>query len=163
MALPSRHGIRALTVWNQARYLSVTEAPHNIGSLRVSGENTWRPELGSNPRSPIFQAGSFNHCNRAPANSEKHGLPGYDWASQVLSWLYVIVFNNLWTIQQHLVEVYSNGWQIIHLTIWWQRSIKYLSPRYTIFLKYLPYFCQNYHDELNRCKIRCICPHPSGI
>ena len=28
---------------------------------------TWRQEWGSNPRSPTFQAGSFNHCTRAPA------------------------------------------------------------------------------------------------
>ena len=28
---------------------------------------TWRPEWGSNPRFPTFQAGSFNHCTRAPA------------------------------------------------------------------------------------------------
>ena len=38
--------IRALEVW--ARYLSVTEAPHNIESLRVSEEETfWMPKRGS--------------------------------------------------------------------------------------------------------------------
>ena len=53
--------------------LSVTEAPHNIESLRVSWEETfcffetWTPEWGSNARSPTFQAGSFNRCTRAPA------------------------------------------------------------------------------------------------
>ena len=42
--------IRALTAWGRARYLSVTEVPHNIESLQVSGEETfrlsetWRPE-----------------------------------------------------------------------------------------------------------------------
>ena len=30
--------IRALMVWGRARYLSATEVPHNIESLRVSGE-----------------------------------------------------------------------------------------------------------------------------
>ena len=61
-----------LAVWGRARYLSITEALHNIESLRVSGGETfcfcetWRPEWGSNPSSPIFQAGSFNHCTRAP-------------------------------------------------------------------------------------------------
>ena len=45
---------------------------HSIESLRVSGEETfcffetWRPERGSNPRSPTFQADSCNHCTRAP-------------------------------------------------------------------------------------------------
>ena len=35
MTLPSRHRIRALAVWDRTRYLSVTEPPHNIGSLRL--------------------------------------------------------------------------------------------------------------------------------
>ena len=50
-----------------------TEAPYNIKSLWVSGEEKfcffeiWRPEWGSNRRSSPFQAGSFNHCTRPPA------------------------------------------------------------------------------------------------
>ena len=46
--------IRALAFWCRARYLSVTEAPHNIESLQVSEEETfcffetWRPEWGLN-------------------------------------------------------------------------------------------------------------------
>ena len=54
-----------------ARYFSVTEVPYKIESLRVSEEETfcffetWRPAWGSSPRSPTFQAGSFNHCTRA--------------------------------------------------------------------------------------------------
>ena len=57
--------------WGLARYLSVTEVPHNNKYLRVSGEETfcffetWRPEWGSNPWSPTFQAGRFNHCTMA--------------------------------------------------------------------------------------------------
>ena len=67
--------IWAMAVWNRARYLSVTEAPH-ITSER--GETfrffaTCMPEQGSNPWSPTLQAGSFNHCTRAPANC--HRLP----------------------------------------------------------------------------------------
>ena len=64
--------VRALAVWARARYFSVTEAPHNIEFLWVSGEETfcfletWRSKWGSNPRSPTFQAGSFNNCTRAP-------------------------------------------------------------------------------------------------
>ena len=70
-------------IWNSSpgglrpsTYLSVTEAPYNIESSRVSGEKTfcfferpepWRPEWGSDVRSPTFQVGSFNHCTRAPA------------------------------------------------------------------------------------------------
>ena len=48
-----------------------------LNLLRVSGEETccffetWRPEWGSSPRSPTFQAGSFNHCTRAPPYKEK--------------------------------------------------------------------------------------------
>ena len=41
--------IRALSVLGRARYLSVTEAPLNVESLRVSGKETWRSEWGSSP------------------------------------------------------------------------------------------------------------------
>ena len=49
------------------------KAFHNIEFLRMSGEETfcffetWMPERGSNPRSPTFKAGSFNHCTNALA------------------------------------------------------------------------------------------------
>ena len=33
--------IRVLAVWGRARYLSVTEAPYDIESFRVSGEETF--------------------------------------------------------------------------------------------------------------------------
>ena len=41
MTLPYRHRIRhsSLVVRSRARYLTVTEAPHNIESLRVSGKD----------------------------------------------------------------------------------------------------------------------------
>ena len=70
---------RALTVRSRGRYLSVTEVPHNIKSLQVSGVEiscffeTWRPEWGSNPRSPTFQAG-INNYTRALALSQ-HETP----------------------------------------------------------------------------------------
>ena len=53
--------IPAQAVWGRARYLSVTGAPHNSASLRVSGEETFcffeisRPEWGSNLRSSTFE------------------------------------------------------------------------------------------------------------
>ena len=62
--------IRALAVWGRACYFSVTEVPHNNESLRMSREETfcffetWRPEWGSNPRFPIFQAGNFYRVTR---------------------------------------------------------------------------------------------------
>ena len=51
--------IQAMAVWARVRYLSATEAPHNIKSLQVSGKETccffetWKPQWGSIPRSPI--------------------------------------------------------------------------------------------------------------
>ena len=65
--------IKALALWGRVRYLSFTEVLHNMESSRVSGEetfcffDTWRPEWDSNPQLPIFQAGSFNHCNSTAA------------------------------------------------------------------------------------------------
>ena len=68
--------IRVLAVWCRARYLSVTEAPHTIESLRVRGGGevtvcffeTWRPERGLNPLSTTFQADGLNHCTRGPTH-----------------------------------------------------------------------------------------------
>ena len=69
MTLSSGHRIRI-------RALAVTVLPsfketsHNIKSLRVSEEEiivSLKPECqseGRNPRSAIFQAGSFSHCAR---------------------------------------------------------------------------------------------------
>ena len=38
---PPGFEIRALAVWGRARYLSATEALHNIESIRVGGEETF--------------------------------------------------------------------------------------------------------------------------
>ena len=62
-------GIRALAVWGRERYLSVTEAPHNIESLRTYGEETFC--FFENSRSPTFQGGSFNHCTRTSCDCNK--------------------------------------------------------------------------------------------
>ena len=35
---------------------------------------TWRPERGTNPWSPTFQSGSFNHCTRTPSVLVMHWL-----------------------------------------------------------------------------------------
>ena len=63
---PWRSGAEYVT--SRAQRLSTIFNP-----LWVSGEEifcffeTWRPECGSNPRSPTFKAGSFSHCIRVPA------------------------------------------------------------------------------------------------
>ena len=59
--------------WFEAEHATsvVTEAPHNIESLCVSGEKTfcffetWMSERGSNPRFPTFQAAAWT-CTRTP-------------------------------------------------------------------------------------------------
>ena len=43
----TRFEIRALAIWGRARYLSITEASHNIEYLRVSGEETFFSSLAS--------------------------------------------------------------------------------------------------------------------
>ena len=65
--------IRALVVWGRAPYLSVTGVSHNIESIRVSGEEFF---FSLEFEGPIFQAGSFNHCTRAPALHQKGPLLG---------------------------------------------------------------------------------------
>ena len=79
--------IRALAVWGRARYLSVTDAPLNIESLQVSGEETLcffetcRPEWDSNPRSPTFQADSLQ-----AALTTIPGPPPYHWRWTFNGW-----------------------------------------------------------------------------
>ena len=76
--------IEALAVWGRARYFSVTEAPHNIASLRVSGEEqfcvfeTWGPKWSSNPRSPTFQTGNFrdNQDNQGQVKRSRTTMMG---------------------------------------------------------------------------------------
>ena len=82
-------------VWGRTRYLSVMEAPHNIKSSQVSGEETfrffetWRPDRSSNPRSPTFQAGIFNHCTRAPAPDQWQ-----TWQSQDYYFVHCCMWDN---------------------------------------------------------------------
>ena len=53
--------IRALVVWGLPRYLSVTQTPHNTGSLQNSGEVSFEPECqrggggGRTRASPLFK------------------------------------------------------------------------------------------------------------
>ena len=78
MTLPSRHRIRNLNPGGlrpSSLLLGHGGSPQYIESLRVSREETYgffeteMPERGTNPRTPTFQADSFNHCTRAPASS----------------------------------------------------------------------------------------------
>ena len=75
----------------------VTEAPHNIESPEWAEKKhlfeTWRPGCGSNPRSPSYQAGSFNHCTRTPAskNFMDDIETGDVWLFTITMWLIAII------------------------------------------------------------------------
>ena len=70
--------IRVMVVWGRARYLSVTEAPHNTEYLRVSGKETfcffetWMTEWGSNPRSPTFLAEAALTTDVVSTSQQRH-------------------------------------------------------------------------------------------
>ena len=95
--------IGALAVWGRARYFSVTEAPHNIASLRVSGEEkfcvfeTWGPKWGSNPRSPTFQTGNFrdNQDNQGWVKRSRTTKDGSNPIA-VDVWIYAMVKIGRW-------------------------------------------------------------------
>ena len=71
------------------------ETPHDIESLRESGEReTRRPEWGLNPRSPTFQAGSFNQGPR----------PIRDLANQV-SYVLTIIILTFWWLEYRMFKV----------------------------------------------------------
>ena len=128
--------IRVLAVWGRARYLSVTEASHNIESLRMSGEffcffKTWRPEWGSKPRSPTFQAGRFNQGPRptwSVANQVSHVLTIIMWLT--FCWLEYRIskVSTLWVLDYHMSRLshisYINRLGLdcqvsLILTFWW--------------------------------------------
>ena len=56
-----------------------------LGRTHVS----WKPEKsehGTNPRSPTFQAGSFNHCTMGPR-------PSFPWKTQLVSaWQIIYIY-----------------------------------------------------------------------
>ena len=88
-----------MAVWGRARYLSVTEAPHNIESSRVSGEETccffetWRPEWGSSPRSTTFQAAlptasgppPLFDCSRYSSQTQQFYIPTLEFLPLIFS------------------------------------------------------------------------------
>ena len=54
-----------------------------------------RPERGTDPQSPTFQASSFNHCSRAPprprGESVAYSTSGQEWRQCVTDWCEVKV------------------------------------------------------------------------
>ena len=73
--------IRALAVWGRDATSRARRLPTIFYFYEWAGScffETWRPEWGSNPRSPTFQARSFNHCTRTPA-------PNLDIIAQVFT------------------------------------------------------------------------------
>ena len=93
MALPSRHrnrnsspgGLRLSTLsLNHGRSPQYQIFTSERGKTFRFLE-TWKPEWGSNPRFPILQAGSFNHCTRAPALRRRRKITG----GRTMRFLYV--------------------------------------------------------------------------
>ena len=73
-------------VWGQAHYLFGSPQYWIFKYCESEKETfcffeTWRSERGSNPRSTTFQAGSFNHCTRAPIHLLLEGMPTLVYAS----------------------------------------------------------------------------------
>ena len=89
--------IRALVVWGRACYFSVTKAPHNIESLRVSGEETFcffEGQSGVRTRDlRLSKQAAFTTAPGPPPNSQWSQL------EQVLV---------LW--QSHIATFCSNVW-----------------------------------------------------
>ena len=75
MTLPSRHGIRILGPGG----LRPSTLPLGLGGsthycIFTSEQRRNIVSSGSNPRSPIFKAGSFNHCTCALAQTVQDRL-----------------------------------------------------------------------------------------
>ena len=73
--------IRALAVWGRARYLSVTEAPHNTDFHTWMGKKHFcffqTAETGSRTPNSGVKGSDANHYPRAPALSYKEPYSNY--------------------------------------------------------------------------------------
>ena len=78
---------------------------------------TWRPEWGSNPRSPTFQAGRFTHCTRAPALEIWRGK-----RKKIVIYQYWLTKKQL---KDHVsTESYKNEqWWKYHGYLWFQQKM----------------------------------------
>ena len=87
--------IRALAVWGRARYLSVTEAPHNTDFHTWMGKKHFcffqTAETGNRTPDSGVKGSGANHYPRAPARLV---------SSSSKSWLYVI-FQHKWSFKWH--------------------------------------------------------------
>ena len=119
------HWIRTPAVWGRARYLSVTEASHNIESLRVSGWETFcffetsMAELGSSPLSPTFHEGSFNHCTMQSSFPRPEYVRTENWWSplskcEALTQCCVNVSLALTLTQHYLTVIFSRSVECGH-------------------------------------------------
>ena len=96
--------IWALVVWGPARYLLDTEVPHNLESLRVSGEETfcffetWRPDWGSSPRSPTSKQAALP---TAPG-------PSHKFSNEVKRANQDIYDRSTWFIQTYFIALRFN-------------------------------------------------------
>ena len=52
---------------SRTRRLRTILNPYEWAGEKLFFFETWMPEWGSNPRSPTFQTGSFNHCTWVPS------------------------------------------------------------------------------------------------
>ena len=75
----TRFEIRALAVWGRARYLSVTEAPHNTDFHTWMGKKHFcffqTAETGNRTPNSGVKGNGANHYPRAPALSNEKLLP----------------------------------------------------------------------------------------
>ena len=81
--------IRALAVWGRARYLSVTEAPHNTNFHTWMGRKQFcffqTAETGNRTPDSGVKGSGANHYPRAPARASLEPLRSVSWAAATQS------------------------------------------------------------------------------
>ena len=134
--------IRVLAVWGRARYLSVTEAPHNTNCHTWVGKKHFcffqTAETGNRTPNSGVKGSGANHYPRAPALSVTEALN-----------------NNEYLVLVRVFLLYQSVMMLSFILLWWYMSIAmvFCIYRYKQTIRRLCAACANKHGALSRCCI----------
>ena len=119
--------IRALAVWGRARYLSVTEAPHNTDFHTWMGKKQFcffqTAESGNRTPNSGVKGSGANHYPRAPAQYSQQSIVEYslsiDNTSKLDNLISLFAIIDLSSSKTHATSFFSSplqncGWALAH-------------------------------------------------
>ena len=129
--------IRALAVWGRARYLSVTEAPHNTNFHTWMGKKQFcffqTAETGNRTPDSGVKGSGANHYPRAPARPRVGASTSTQYLGTNTSTLKMFKYKYKYRVLQNVLGYYPSTLQVYLGTI-----TKYQVQMYNITHKNIP-------------------------